>query len=215
MSLKEPPRLARFLKTLVDILFGLLVFACVGLILWMAVSPVVISQSGGMGTASVPVRIGSGLEPQFEVTFTGTAKDAIHASFVEEAEGTLRLETTSIQLIFIANAAKLLLGIGLAYVFFLLRGILKNILAGEPFAAENGPRIRRLGYTVLLVGILGPLAQYVAAVEILNRLPTTIPDLQPGPTFDAEVILATLLILLLAHIWSYGLELERDKALTV
>ncbi len=68
---------------------------------------------------------------------------------------------------------------------------------------------------VLLIGILQPAVQYMAATEILNRLPPTVPALNPGPTFDAEVILVSLLILLLAHIWSYGLDLERERALTI
>lgn len=208
-------RLARFVKTLLDIIFGLLVFACVGLVLWIAFSPWILGQEGLLGTASVPVTIGSGDEPQFEVTLTGPAKDAIHAAFVEEAEGTLRLETSSFPLILAANAAKLVAGIGLAYVFYLLRAVVQAILDGDPFAAENPRRIRRLGYAGLLVGILRPAVENMAATEILNRLPSAVPALNPGPTFDAEVILATLLILLLSHIWSYGLELERDQELTV
>jgi hypothetical protein len=215
MSTTKDLRLARFVKTLLDIIFGLLVFACVGLVLWIALSPWILGQEGFLGTASVPVTIGSGDEPQFEVTLAGRAKDAIHAASVEEAEGTLRLETSSLPLILVANAAKLVAGIGLAYVIYLLRPVVQVILDGEPFAAENSRRLRRLGYAVLLVGILRPAVENVAATEILNRLPSAVPALNPGPTFDAEVILATLLILLLSHIWSYGLELERDQELTI
>jgi len=39
--------------------------------------------------------------------------------------------------------------------------------------------------------------------------------LSPGPTFNAEVILGSLLVLLLAYVWSYGLDLERERALTI
>ncbi|MFV1859453.1 MAG: hypothetical protein ACC647_08890 [Anaerolineales bacterium] len=52
-------------------------------------------------------------------------------------------------------------------------------------------------------------------MEIFNRLPTTVPALSPGPTFNAEVILGSLLVLLLAYVWSYGLDLERERALTI
>ncbi|MFA9403981.1 MAG: hypothetical protein ACERKY_13070, partial [Anaerolineales bacterium] len=62
---------------------------------------------------------------------------------------------------------------------------------------------------------LQPTVGYIAAAEVLNQLPATSPVLNPGIPFDAEVILATLLILLLAHIWSYGLELESDQELTI
>jgi hypothetical protein len=163
----------------------------------------------------VPVRIGTGEEPQFIATFTGSPNEVIEAAFVEEAEGTLRLETNSTLLILIANAAKLVTSIGLAYVFYLLRAVVQAILDGVPFTAENSRRIRRLGYAVLLVGLVQHAVQYIAANEILNRLPTAVPAFQPGPTFNTELILVSLLILLLAHIWSYGLDLERDRALTI
>jgi hypothetical protein len=215
MSTTKNLRFARFVKTLLDIGFGALVFACIGLMLWTALSPVILNQTDSLGTASVPVRIGSGEDPQFEVFLTRPTKDAIKGSFVDNAEGTLRLESSSFFLILIANAAKLLVGIGLAYVFYLLRRILQNALVGDPFASENVRRIRQLGYIVLLLSILQPAVEYIAATEVLRRLQTTTPVLSPGPTFNVEVAMVSLLILLLAYIWSYGLELERDKALTV
>jgi hypothetical protein len=215
MSTTKNLRIVRFVKGLLDFLFGLLVIACIALILWTALSPLIIGNDGIPGTVSVPVIIGVGDEPQFEVAFAGPTINEIRAAFVEGAEGTLFLETNNFFLVLLANAAKLISGIGLAYVFYLLRAVVQVILDGNPFAAENGPRLRRLGYVVLLVGFLYPLAQYIAAAEILNRLPAAVPALNPGPTFNAEVILASLLILVLAHIWSYGLELERDQALTI
>ena len=215
MSTTKDLRLAHFVKTLLDIGFGALIFACVGLVLWITLSPVILHQFDIAGSASVPVFIGSGEKLQLGVIFTTPDTDTIQASFIEDAEGVLRLETKSILLLFIANAAKLLTGIGLAYIVNLLRGILKNILDGDPFAADNIQRMRRLGYSVLLLGILRPSVEYIAATEILNQLPATTPALNPGATFNTETILISLLILLLAYIWKYGLELERDKALTV
>ena len=215
MSTTNNLRLIRFVKGLLDFLFGLIVFAIVALVLWTALSPLIIGKDGSMGTASVPVTIGVGEEPQFEVAFTEPTKDTIRVAFVEEAEGTLRLETSSFILVLMANAAKVVSGIGLAYALYLLRAVVQVILDGNPFAAENGPRLRQLGYVVLLVGFLQPLVQYIAATEILNQLPAAVPAINPGPTFNAEVILVSLLFLVLAHIWSYGLDLEHDKALTI
>jgi hypothetical protein len=52
-------------------------------------------------------------------------------------------------------------------------------------------------------------------LEILNRLPATVPTLSPGPRFDPWFLFLSLLILLLAYVWSYGLDLERERELTV
>jgi hypothetical protein len=215
MSQAKHLRLVRFVKVVLDILFGFLVFACVALLLFILFSPALMNQEGWMGTVRVPVRIGAGEEPEFEVTFSGPTPDPIQHASVVEAEGTLAFETLSWPLIAGANAARLLTAIGLAYIFHLLRGIVQAILDGNPFTAENGRRMRRLGYGVLLVGLLVPSIQHTVAAEILHRMPAAVPPLQAGPTFDAAILLISLLILILAHIWSYGLELERDKALTV
>lgn len=215
MSEIKELRLARYIKILLDVVYGALIFACIGLVLWIIFSPLFVSRMDILGTASVPVLIGSGESQQLEVTFTKSKDDAVQAAFVADAEGTLYLETRSLLLIFIANAAKLVVAIGLAYVFYLLRGVLQNILDGEPFASENAQRIRRLGYAILLLGLLRPLIEHITAREILNQIEISAPILNPGPSFNGEMIFISVLVLLLAYIWSYGLELEQDKALTV
>jgi hypothetical protein len=207
-------RLARFLKGLLDFLYGCLVIVSVFLTIWITLSPFLV-RIGVPGTASISVAIGSGLEPGFEVSFDHGNIDEIQNAYVEETSGVLMFETTSWDLIFISNAAKLITAIGLAYFFYLLRNVLKTIINGRPFGSENGFRIRRIAYLILFLGFIIPTADYIAANEILNRLPGIFPELSLPSPFKIEIILASLLILLLAQVWSYGLELERDQALTI
>lgn len=84
-----------------------------------------------------------GVEPQFKTDFSGSAPNAVHAAFVGEAEGTLRLETGSRLLLLIVNAAELVLAVGLIYILYLLRGVVRAALEGDPFSQENGIRLRR------------------------------------------------------------------------
>jgi len=215
MSTTKNLRLAKFLKGLLDFLLGAIVFACSALILWIALSPLVLSNSWGLGTVAVPIAIGRENDSQIGVSFASLPEDVRFEVSIIEAEGMLRLETSNFSMILIANAAKVIGGIGLAYVFYLLRRIVKTIVEGNPFSAENSRHIRQLGYAVLLVGILWQAVHYFAAAEILRRLPDINPTLYPGPTFDPALILVSLLVLLLSHVWSYGLELERDRELTI
>jgi len=215
MSTSQNLKLTRFVKILLDVIFGLLVFVCVFLVLWIALSPLVLNVIDVPITASVPVAIGAGDEPQFEVEVAGAEAKGIRAAFVEGAQGTLRLETTDWSIILISNLSKLLVAIGLAYVVYLLRSVLQTILKGDPFAPENTVLIRRIGYLVLLVGFLKALVEYFAARVILNQLTIVVPTLSLPSPFEAEIILASLLILVLAQVWSYGLDLEREKALTI
>jgi hypothetical protein len=215
MSTTQNLKLTRFVKTLLDIIFWLLVFVCVFLVLWIALSPLVLNVIDVPITASVPMAIGAGDEPQFAVEVANAESKGIQAAFVEGAQGTLRLETTDWSIILISNLSKLLVAIGLAYVVYLLRSVLQAILQGDPFAPENTVRVRRIGYLVLLVGFLKAAVEYFAAREILNQLTIVVPPLSLPSPFEAEIILASLLILVLAQVWSYGLDLEREKALTI
>jgi hypothetical protein len=215
MSTTKNQRLPRIVKTVLDFIFGLLVIACALIALFIAFSPLIRMGIDIPFTSSVPVAIGSGGEPQFEVVIAGAEAHGIRAAFVNEAQGTLRLETTNWYFIFISNFAKLLTSIGLAYVVYLLRAVMQNLLQGEVFTQDNVARIRRIGYAVLIVAFVRAAAEYLAAYEILKQLTITRPALSLPSPFEAEVILASLLILVLAQVWSYGLDLEREKALTI
>ena len=100
-------------------------------------------------------------------------------------------------------------------MFYLLRAILQAIKQGDPFVQDNVIRMRRMGWAVLIVGFLRPTVEYFATWTILNQLTIVEPPLSLPSPFQSEVILASLLILILAQVWSYGLKIERDSALTI
>ena len=215
MSTTLNSRLPRTVKVVLDIIFWLLVGATAFLVLWIVFSPIILNASDIVISSSVPVAIGSGDVPRFEVEVAGAEAKGIRNAFVEEAQGTLRLETTDWYLIFVSNLGKLVVALGLLYVVYLLRSLFTAILQEEIFTQENAAMIRRIGYAVLIVGLLQAAAEYFAAWEVLRQLTITSPPLSLPSPFEAVIILASLLILVLAQVWSYGLELEREKALTI
>ena len=214
MANRTNPKLPRFVKALVDFIYGLLIISSATLFLLIVLSPSILKGTQSVITASVLVGIGSGEEPRFEVQVAEAEANGIRYAFVDEAQGTLHLETDNWVYIFISNFSKLLIVLGLTYVFYLLRAVLKDILQGDPFATENAPRIRRIGYVVLLLAFLRPTVEYIAANEIIRNLRID-PALGLPSPFKAESILISLLFLTLAHVWSYGIELKRDQELTV
>ena len=215
MSSPGNVKLTRAVKIILDLVFGLLVVACAFLILWIALSPLIMKVTDIVITASVPVAIGSGADPQVQVEVVGASAKGIQAARVDDARGILRLETTNWRFVFVSNFAKLITAIGLAYIVYLLRSVIATVLHGNPFTTQNTVNIRRMGYMVLLVGFLRPAAEYLAAEAILKQLTIIEPPLGPLSPFMAEVILASLLILILAQVCSYGVELERDQMLTI
>lgn len=215
MSTNQNPRVLRIVRIILDILFGLLVIVSALMLLWIVLSPFFLRVTDTVIMSSVPVAIGSGTEPRMEVEVAGAEAKGMQAAYVDEAQGTLRLETTDWYLIFISNLAKLLTAAGLGYLVYLLRSIVIAIQQEEVFSQENVTRIRRLGYLVLIVALARALLEYIAAYEFFRQLTILYPPLSLPSPFDAGVILASLLILALAQVWSYGLELERERALTI
>ncbi|MGD8849144.1 MAG: hypothetical protein PVF18_05440, partial [Anaerolineales bacterium] len=179
MSAPKNLKLARSLKIFLDILFVLALIVFIGLLIWTAVSPLVLRRPDTFGTVTLPVRIGEGDDPQFDVSFNSAPALRINDSYVEEAHGTFVFTTTSAQPVIIANFAKLLSLAGLAYVFYLLRSVMITIKDGEPFTAQNVVHIRRIGYLVLALGVLSPVVQFTSSILIMNTLPNTAPVLQP------------------------------------
>lgn len=215
MSASNSQILTRFTKFVVDLIYYLLAGVSVLLALWIVLSPLVMKAFDIPITASVPVALGAGPEPQISVEVAGSALNGINAACLDEAQGILRLETATWTFIAVSNLAKLLTAIGLAYVFYLLRTILQAIMKGDPFMQDNVTRMRQMGFAVLLVGFLRPTVEYLVAWSILNTLSIIEPPLSLPSPFQVEVILVSLLILILAQVWSYGLEIERDRALTI
>lgn len=214
MSNQINPKLPRFVKGIIDIIYVLLIFSCVTFLLSIVLSPLILKGTQSVITASVLVGIGSDEEHRFDVQVAGGEAKGIRHAFVDEAQGTLRLETDNWMYVFISNFSKLLIVIGLTYIFYLLRAVLKDILQGDPFATENAPRIRRIGYMALLLAFLRPTIEYIAANEIIRNLRIQ-PALSLPSPFKVESILISLLFLILAQVWSYGIELKRDQALTI
>ena len=215
MSKPQDQKLTRIAKVSLDLLFGLLVIAEALLILWIILSPMIMNLTDIPFTALVPVAIGSESEHQFQVDVSGSTEKGIQAAYIDDAQGLLRLETTNWSLVFISNLAKLFTAAGLACIIYFLRSVITAVLNGEPFNSQNAVNIRRIGYLVLLVGFLRPAVETLAAQAILKQLGLIKPVLSLPSLFQVEVLLASLLFLVLAQIWSYGVDLEYDHKLTI
>lgn len=214
MSAQASHKLTRMIKAVLDIIFGLLVFSCIILVLLIVLSPLILKGADIPLTASVPVGIGSPDEQRFEVQIANSADIGIRNAFVDQAQGALRLESLNWKFTFYSYASTLMIAMGLAYSFYLLRSVLHDIIQGDPFSQKNTQRIRRIGYLVLLLGFARPAIEYIAAKQILRELVVE-PSLSVPTLFNVEFILVSLLILLLGQVWSYGLELQRDQQLTI
>ena len=214
MSVQTNLKLPHFVKALLDVIYGLLFFSCIALVLLIVLSPLILKGANIPLTASVLVGIETVEHRQIDTQITSAAVKDIQNAYVDQAQGILRLETFNWYYVFISYFGKLLIALGLTYIFYLLRAVLKDILQEDPFSSENIVRIRWLGTMVLIMGFVSPTVEYIAANEILRELQVQTPLILPTP-FKVEFILFSLLILLLAQVLSVGLELKRDQELTI
>ena len=206
---------ARVVKTWFDIMFVIGVAGGCLLALWLLVSPLVMSSPDSPADVAIPVSMGTGsLRPVITLQQTESASEIANPRIVD-GRGELRFETSSWTMQFFTSLV-MLLGIAVVvYVVYLVRAILKTVLEGRPFAADNVRRIRIIGSVLIAVGLVVPVIEYLVVRAVLARV--SLQGIAIGPPFDIreDTVVAGLLVLVLATIFGYGAQLETDKSLTI
>lgn len=94
-------------------------------------------------------------------------------------------------------------------VIHLLIRIARTLQAGEPFVPPNARRIRMIAAIVLLVGVLGPVAEAITTQLLVQGSPVA-----DVVDFEAHIpglpVLAGLLIAALAEVFARGTRLRQD-----
>ena len=109
----------------------------------------------------------------------------------------------------------LFLALLLLMIVMILRKIIRSIRSGTPFTRENSARIRALGWLVMAAGPFYGILEYIYArmwlpqVHIKGAVVTVDPDLH------VFYIFAGLIILVIGHVFQYGVSLREDSELTV
>lgn len=106
-------------------------------------------------------------------------------------------------------------GIG-AVVLYELGRILDNMAEHTPFIMENANRMRSVGLAVLGAGVMAIVCEIALASYIANNL--RIPGIDLGVKINLarlDIIVVGLIILLLAEVFRYGVQLQDEHDLTV
>jgi len=202
-------------KAILDLVFWLSLAGGAVLTVFLAISPLVM-RDGRTLDAAFPVAIGEGTpRPVLPLEVVPAAAPDVQRAVLVDARGELRLQTTSWPLQFLPNLG-ILAALWLAvYVVGLMRGVLRRVKAGEPFARANVRALRIIGGILIAVGILGPVLEYLVVRAVLAQVALTGTMLTAPFDVQGNVILAGLLVLVLAGIFRHGAHLEREQALTV
>lgn len=98
---------------------------------------------------------------------------------------------------------------------YLLRAVLRDVLAENVFTERNAARLTALGWILLILGIIGPAVREWRTSLILRHVSIEGASLAPADTDASALWVVGLLLLALASAWRYGVELQRDRDLTV
>ncbi len=207
---------ARIVKRWLDVVFVLGTIVCSLLLVWLLAAPVAMTVSDASADVALKVAIGEGsVWPVMPMAGGGIGAVAADSLRVINATGELRFLTTAWWL-HLASAGHMFVGalLGL-YVIYLLRRILASVIEQRPFASSNVRRMRLLGFTLLAVSVLRPVAEYLVARLVLSQVAVENVSLSAPVDFSPEAVFGGLLLLVLATIFDHGSRLEHERSLTV
>lgn len=137
---------------------------------------------------------------------------------LEERDTThhLQFRTTDWRMFLMVNWVFLVPVAVLLVAIHLFRSFLSDVLADAVFTRRNALRLSRLGWLVIAVAALAPPLQYWRSWIVLRRLDLEDATLSPaGPEWIDGSAMFGVLLLVLASVWRYGVELQQDRDLTV
>ena len=218
-------RMARTIRFLCDLWVGCGILGTVGYaiwILWLFVAPMIqrsaqpharwvdfpvslnLSEGGALGTRL----------PEGAIISTVPRKLALSPIMLANTQE-LRFVTTDRRIQMLDYLDDFVLSLLLVGLFFMARQFLVDVIDGAPFTFENARRLKWIGWFLLAIGVAKPLVDYGAASWTFTILKITGPVLSPSFNFSFAWILVSLFVLILGAAFRYGVELEKERSLTV
>jgi hypothetical protein len=163
---------------------------------------------------------GSGAQTVLPVAFeldAGTARvtsiDRRQSAAIERAGGMLRLTTTDRPWFAVAGGA--MMGGLVLWILAELAALCRSVRDGQPFAAPNAVRIRRLALAVVLAEVSRAAIVYGANAYVAARFTADHLRFTAWPRINAFAIVSALILLVLAEVFQTGTGLDEDQSLTV
>jgi hypothetical protein len=109
----------------------------------------------------------------------------------------------------------LLLSMLFLSIMMILRKIIKSIKSGTPFTRINAARIRAMGWLVMAAGPFWGILEYIYAWMWLPKIQIEGAHVGIEPDFRVFYIFAGLVIVVIGHVFQYGVSLCEESELTV
>ena len=119
----------------------------------------------------------------------------------------------------VTDVAAMAIALVYCYGLAILKDILRPMKEGQPFVLSVSKSIQRLGFVVLIGGIIQIAAEaivlfigqgdYTALMDLFKE--GTVEQIRINLSFNLAFVFAALLLFLLAHVFRYGEELQRQS----
>lgn len=111
-----------------------------------------------------------------------------------------------------------LIGFALYYASKLLRNILNSMKEGRPFEANIPANLKKLAWTVLIVGAITQIAGIIERIILVKAYPieqffssSAIAKIEYSYAIDFNFVFLASILLFLSHIFAYGQELQKES----
>lgn len=208
-------RATRIAKVLIDIVWWLTLAANIVVAAFLVVGPILMKTRDAAPVLKTEVSLEHGRVLEALPLESPDTLVAAHP-LLDHGGASLEFHTRKVGLWFFTTllavpaALALLVGVGL------LRAVLRDVRTGEVFTADNARRVGWIGWLLVFGGFLGPILSNVRTHVILRSAQLTGMTLATADRHGQwGLVLPGLLVLVLAAAWRHGVELQRDRDLTV
>lgn len=206
-------RLPKSLKLITTILLVIMIFSFV-----IMIGTAILAGTGALdsGNAEPSISLPIYFVPDSD-SYTLTS-DAWGNGEIVWASGQVAFESTrvnSVGTIVEIVVWLLMLGIPAASILLVLRRIFGSMEKGTPFIPANVNRIRWLAGLLIITAVLAQIVQARIGELILTNIRSSGLDIIYRFELDPTILVIGLIILSLAEVFRYGLELQAEADLTV
>ena len=109
----------------------------------------------------------------------------------------------------------LLLSMLLLGIMMMLRKIIRSIRSGTPFTRQNASRIKALGWLIMVSGPFHGILEYVYGRMLLHSIRIEGAIVKVDADIGIFYVFAGLIIVVIGHVFLYGVSLREENELTV
>ncbi|HUH28580.1 DUF2975 domain-containing protein [Gelidibacter sp.] len=138
-----------------------------------------------------------------------------YAYSLTNGKGRLHITDLDQKFIYLRMLAAMVDSLIYLIIIYFLRRIFKNLTDNNYFISANGLYIRKISLFIILMSFVAQLIQYAADLWIKNTLVFESIIIKNEFNFRFQTILLGLLVYVISIVFLRGVELQKDKDLTI